>query len=170
MLKLDVEKLRAEEALDGYYAIVTSEYKESADRIIDIYRGLWRIEESFRVTKSDLEARPVYVSREEHINAHFLTCFISLIIARILELKLEHKYSISKILDSLRKSECTHMKQNYYLFDFYNQVLEDIGRLSGIDYSKKVRTLGEIKKIFADSKRPTNSLWFTVKYNSRETL
>lgn len=158
MLKLDVEKLRAEEALDGYYAIITSEYKESADRIIDIYRGLWKIEESFRVTKSDLEARPVYVSREDHIKAHFLTCFISLIIARILEHKLERKYSISKILDSLRKSECAHMKQNYYLFDYYDEVLEDIGRLCDIDYSKKFRSLGEIKKIFADTKRPKNSL------------
>jgi transposase len=158
MLKLDVEKLRAEEALDGYYAIITSEYKESADRIIDIYRGLWRIEESFRITKSDLEARPVYVSREDHIKAHFLTCFIALIIARIIELKLERKYSIGMILESLRKSECTHMKRNYYLFDYYDDILEDMGKLFDIDFSKRVRNLGEIKKNLADTKRPKNSL------------
>ncbi|MEX1030843.1 MAG: IS1634 family transposase [Paenibacillaceae bacterium] len=100
LLELDVEKLQAEEALDGYYAIVTSEYKESDDHIIDIYRGLWRIEESFRVTKSDLEARPVFVSRGDHIHAHFLTCFIALTIARIIEHKLDHKYSIGRILQS----------------------------------------------------------------------
>ena len=71
-----MNKLREEEALDGYYVIITSEYEESSDRIIEMYRGLWKIEESFRVTKSDLEARPVFVSREDHIQAHFLTCFV----------------------------------------------------------------------------------------------
>lgn len=147
LLELNVEKLEAEEALDGYYAIITSEYKETDDHIIDIYRGLWRIEESFRVTKSDLEARPVFVSKEEHIHAHFLTCFIALTIARIIERKLSHKYSIGRILESLNKSECTHMKQNYYLFDYFDEVLKDIGNIFRIDYSKRVRSLGEIKKI-----------------------
>jgi len=158
LLKLDLEKLQAEEALDGYYAIVTSEYKEPDDHIINIYRGLWRIEESFRVTKSDLEARPVFVSREEHIQAHFLTCFIALIIARAIELKLDHKYSIGRILESLANSECTHMKQNYYLFDYFDEVLEDIGSIFKIDFSKRVRSLGEIKKIFAATKKGKNSL------------
>lgn len=152
-LELDLEKLKAEEALDGYYAIVTSEYKETDDRIIDIYRGLWRIEESFRVTKSDLEARPVFVSREEHIHAHFLTCFIALTIARIIELKLNHKYSIGRILESLSNSECTHLKQNYYLFDYFDEILNDLGSIFNIDFSKRIRSLGEIKKIFATAKK-----------------
>jgi len=153
LLELDVEKLQAEEALDGYYAIVTSEYKESDDHIIDIYRGLWRIEESFRVTKSDLEARPVFVSREEHIQAHFLTCFIALTIARIIEHKLVHKYSIGRILESLAKSQCTHMKQNYYLFDYFDEILGDMGGIFQIDFSKRIRSLGEIKKILAATKK-----------------
>lgn len=157
-LKLDEDKLRQEEALDGYYAIITSEYKESADRIIEIYRGLWRIEESFRVTKSDLQARPVYVSREDHIQAHFLTCFIALVIARITEMKLEHKYSIGRILDSLSKADCTHMKQNYYLFDYYDDVLKDMDKSFDINFSKRVRSLGEIKKILADTKKDKNTL------------
>ena len=156
-LALDEDKLHAEEALDGYYVIVTSECKETDDRLIEIYRGLWRIEEAFRVTKSDMEARPVYVSREDHIQAHFLTCFVALVIARILEMKLEHKYSIGHMLKSLRKAECTHIKQNYYLFDYYDDVLEDIGNVFGIDFSKKIRSLGEIKKIIADTKKGKNS-------------
>lgn len=158
LLQLDVERLEAEEALDGYYAIITSEYKETADRIIDIYRGLWRIEEAFRVTKSDLEARPVFVSREDHIQAHFLTCFIALIIARIIEHKLDHKYSVGRILGSLARSECTHLKQNYYLFDYFDDVLEDIGSVFKLDFSKRVRSLGEIKKILASTKKGQNSL------------
>jgi transposase len=146
VLELDFDKLNEEEALDGYYIIITSEYKESSDRIIEMYRGLWRIEESFRVTKSDLEARPVFVSREEHIQAHFLTCFVSLVIARILEIKLDHKYSITRILESLAKAGCSHVKQNYYLFDYYDEVLKDIGEKLNIDFSKKMLSLGEVKK------------------------
>ena len=138
--------LYEEEALDGYYAIVTSEYKETSDSIIEMYRGLWRIEESFRVTKSDLEARPVYVSRKDHIDAHFLTCFVALVIARILEIKTEHKYSIGKLLESLGKAECSHIDQNYYLFDYYDDVLKDIGNKFEIDFSRKTLPLGEIKK------------------------
>lgn len=153
ILELDLDKLKEDEALDGYYAIITSEYKESSDRIIEMYRGLWRIEESFRVTKSDLEARPVFVSREDHIQAHFLTCFLALVIARILEMKTDHKHSIAKLLESLGKAECTFIQQNYYLFDYYDDVLTDIGMIFEIDFSKRIRSLGEIKNIFADTKK-----------------
>ena len=152
-LDMDWDKLREEEALDGYYAIVTSEYKESSDSIIEMYRGLWRIEESFRVTKSDLEARPVYVSRDDHIQAHFLTCFVALVIARILETKTDHKYSIGKLLESLGRAECSHIDQNYYLFDYYDDVLKDIGDRFEIDFSRKTLSLGEIKKILGKVKK-----------------
>lgn len=152
-LDMDWDKLREEEALDGYYAIVTSEYKESSDSIIEMYRGLWRIEESFRVTKSDLEARPVYVSRKDHIEAHFLTCFVALVIARILEIKTDHKYSVGKLLESLGKAECSHIDQNYYLFDYYDHVLKDIGDRFEIDFSRKTLSLGEIKKVLGSVKR-----------------
>lgn len=152
-LEIDEKKLQEEEALDGYYAIITSEMNETDDRIIDMYRGLWRIEESFRVTKSDLEARPVYVSTREHIEAHFLTCFIALVIARILEMKTEHKYSITKLLESLAKANCMYIKENLYLFGFYDEVLKDIGEKTGIDFSRQILSLAEIKKILANTKK-----------------
>ncbi|XCP85227.1 IS1634 family transposase [Roseburia hominis] len=153
ILDIDEEKLREEEAFDGYYMLLTSEMETSDDEIIDIYRGLWRIEESFKVTKSELEARPVYVWTKEHIEAHFLTCFVALTIARILEMKLERKYSIGTILDALSKAECSLLQQNYYLFDYYDETLKDIGKVMNIDFSKRIRTLGEIKKILADTKK-----------------
>lgn len=152
-LELDIDKLREEEALDGYYAIITSEYEESADRIIEMYRGLWKIEESFRVTKSDLEARPVFVSREDHIEAHFLTCFVALVIARLLEMKLDHKHSITRILESLGKAECSHIQQNYYLFDYYDEILEMIGHKFNLDFSKQILPLSNIKKILGSTKK-----------------
>ena len=135
------------------YMLLTSEMETSDDEIIDMYRGLWRIEESFKVTKSELEARPVYVWTKEHIKAHFLTCFVALTIARILENKLERKYSIGTILESLSKAECSLIQQNYYLFDYYDEVLKDIGRVTDIDFGKRIRTLGEIKKVLAKTKK-----------------
>lgn len=153
LLELDIERMREEEALDGYYVIVSSEHKESDDKIIDMYRGLWRIEESFRVTKSDLEARPVFVSTKDHIEAHFLICFVSLVIARILEIKTNHKYSITRLLESLGKAECSHIQENLYLFDFYDEILKDIGKTMSIDYSHKILSLGEIKKYLGMTKK-----------------
>lgn len=153
ILELDLKKIEEEEALDGYYVIVTSEYKASDDDIINMYRGLWKIEESFRVTKTDLEARPVFVSRKDHIEAHFLTCFIALVIARILEIKLEHKYSVGRILESLSKAECSHIQENYYLFDYYDEVLRDLDAMYDIKFDQKIRTLKEMKKILGNTKK-----------------
>lgn len=153
ILEIDEEKLRQEEALDGYYILLTSEMDKKDDEIIDIYRGLWRIEESFKVTKSELEARPVYVWTREHIESHFLTCFVALTIARILEMKLNRKYSFGKLLESLANAQCSQLQQNYYIFDYYDEVLKDIGNATDIDFSKRIQTLGEIKKVLADTKK-----------------
>lgn len=152
-LFLDEEKIKQDEQLDGYYAIVTSELDESDDRIIEIYRGLWRIEESFKITKSNLDARPVYLTRKDHINAHFLICFIALIIARIVEFRLNNKYSIEKILETLRRVSCTHVDANHYVFDYANEVTDDINDVFNLNIGQKFMTLGEIKKIFGMVKK-----------------
>lgn len=141
------EKLKKEEELDGYYAIITSEYQESDERIVELYRSLWKIEESWKVTKSNIESRPIHLSKQEHIEAHFLIYFVTLVIARLLERRLKGKYSVSSILDSLRKASCSHIQENYYLFDHYDAVLEAIHTEMGIDLGKKVLSLGEIQKI-----------------------
>jgi Transposase len=152
-LLLDLDKIREEEALDGYYMIVTSEMEQSDDWVIDTYRGLWRIEESFRVIKSELDARPIFVSTLDHIEAHFLICFISLVIVRLLEMTVKRKYSIADMLESLGKAECTYLQQNYYLFDYGDDILNHLGKLFDIDFSKRLRGLAEIKFILADVKK-----------------
>lgn len=152
-LSLDEEKIAEEEKYDGYYAIVTSEDNKTDDEIIDIYRGLWRIEETFKITKSELVARPVYVSRKEHIEAHFLTCYLALVLSRVLQHKLDKKYSVAKILESLSNCNCSNIQENYYLFDYYDSVLEDIGSVTNIDFSLKNRTMQDIKKVLANSKK-----------------
>jgi len=152
-LVLNQEKIREEEAMDGYYAIVTSELDKPDDEIIDTYRGLWRIEESFKITKSVVEARPVYVYKPEHINAHFLVCFIALTLARLVELKLGGRFSAARIIDSLREVSCSHLDANHYLFDYADEVTESLETLFKMGFGKKYMTLAEIKKYFANAKK-----------------
>lgn len=152
-LSLDLDLLREEEKYDGYYGLVTSELDELDQKVIDIYRGLWKIEESFKVTKSEFETRPVYLTREEHIEAHFLICFTALLIARILEYVMKNKYSVGTLLDSLKKANCFRLEQNYYVFNYYDQVLADIGQALGLDFSLKYRCLSDIKKILGEVKK-----------------
>ena len=147
-LSLNLERIKEEEKYDGYYSIVTSEEKLSDIEIRNIYRGLSKIEETFKVTKSSLEARPVWVSRADHIESHFLTCFISLIIIRLLEIKLDNKYSFKKIIQTIRNYTSNHIEHDVYLQSFRNDVIKDIENVFSVDLSKKYLTLSQIKKFF----------------------
>jgi transposase len=149
---IDKKKIEEEKKFDGYYAIVTSELDMHDRQIIDIYRGLWRIEESFKITKSELRTRPVYVSTREHIEAHFLICFVSLLFLRLLEIKMEHKYSTKTLINEMKNITGTYMDENYYMFDYFNEIVADLGKVAGVDFSKRFMTLGEIKKIIAQTK------------------
>ena len=146
-------KLRAEEKFDGYYVIVTSERKKTDEEIIEIYRGLWQIEEAFKVTKSDLETRPVYLSRADHIEAHFLICFVALVIARLLAQCLDNKYSVPRIVESLNKASGSLLEENWYIFDHTDEITEAIAEKLNIDLGRKYLKLGEIKKLLADTKK-----------------
>lgn len=151
----DEKKLREEEKFDGYYALVTSEWEKGDEEIVEIYRGLWRIEEAFKVTKSDLEARPVYVSRHDHIQAHFLICFVALVIARLLAQCLGNKYSIPRIVESLNKASGSRLEENWYVFDHADEITEAITAELGVDLSRKYLRLGDIKNILGATKKPS---------------
>ena len=146
-LQLNLERILEEEKYDGYYSIVTSEEKLSDIEIRNIYRGLSKIEETFKVTKSGLEFRPVWVSRNDHIQAHFLTCFISLVIIRLIEKKINNKYSFNQIIESIRNYISVNVDHDIYLQSYKNEVIDEFEQTFNIDLSKKFRTLSEIKKI-----------------------
>jgi transposase len=152
VMAFDEEKLAEDEKYDGYYVIVTSKCNATDEWVIDTYKELWRIEETFKVTKSDLEARPVYLSREDHIESHFLTCFVALVIIRLLQKKLDGRYSSEKILSGLSKTCCTNVDSNRYVANYNDEAVVEIGKLFGIDFRKKNRTLAEIKNIIAKTK------------------
>ena len=150
---LDLAKAAEEEKYDGYYAIVTSELDMSEREVIDTYRGLWQIEETFRVTKGVLETRPIYVSLKEHINAHFLTCFIALTIVRIIQNKTGKAYSAEQIIECLDKISCSNEHANIYLFDYRSKISDAIGEALGIDFTNKRLRLGDIKQSLAQAKK-----------------
>ena len=146
-LSLNVERIKEEEKYDGYYSIVTSEEHLSDLEIRNIYRGLSKIEETFKVTKSGLETRPVWVSRKDHIESHFLTCFIALVLIRLLEKKLDNQYPFEKIIDSIRSYISCKITHDIYLQSFKNDVIASFEQTFHINLSKKFQTLSDIKKI-----------------------
>lgn len=146
-LSINQEKIAEEALYDGYYSIVTSEKELSDKEIRDIYKGLWEIEESFRIIKSEFKTRPVFVSTEDHIQAHFLICFVTLVIMRVLEQLTGKCHSVRQIRDSLANYSCSYLDQNYYLFDYRDDVILTMEKVFGLDLSKKIMPLSEIKKI-----------------------
>ena len=151
-LSLNLRKIEEEEKYDGYYSIVTSEKHLSDKELRDIYKGLWEIEESFKIIKSEFKARPVYLKTENHIKAHFLICFVSLIIMRVLECKLERKHTVKQIRESLINYSCSYLDQNYYLFDYRDDVIKTMEDTFKLDLGKKIMTTAEIKKILQYTK------------------
>ena len=103
---LDEEQIQKEEMYDGFYAVVTN-LEDDVSEIIKINKQRWEIEENFRIMKTEFEARPVYVRREDRIKAHFMTCYISLLLYRLLEKKLGNLYTADQILETLRSMQMT---------------------------------------------------------------
>lgn len=122
---LDEERIRDEEMYDGFYAVVTN-LEDDPSEIIKINRRRWEIEENFRILKTEFEARPVYVHRDDRIKAHFLTCYISLLVYRLLEKKLGDEYTCSQILSTLRGMQMTYIdKASGYIPSYMRTELTD---------------------------------------------
>ena len=146
-LELDMEKINEEEKYDGYYAIVTSELKMNDTELRRVYRGLAKIEDSFKVTKTYFNSRPVFVRTNQHIDAHFSVCFTALVLMRLLEKKLEDKYPTGQILESLKKYNCTHLDQNKWQFTYYDKILDSCARVFDVELNKKYHTQQEIQRL-----------------------
>ena len=145
---INEDLIKEEEKYDGYYALSTN-LTGNIDDILKITKGRWEIEESFRIMKSDFLTRPVNLSREDIIKAHFMTCFIALLIYRILEKKLDYKYTTKEILDTLRNMNVTELKGNGYIPSYERTNITDfIHEKYKFNTDTEVITYKKIKKIF----------------------
>ena len=155
------KKLEKYKETMGFYSIVTSEIKTDDKEIINRYHGLSRIEDSFRIIKSDLEGRPIHVWTEEHIKAHFLVCFIALTIIRILQykiLKKENKSTLNvdgweqgltaeKIKETLKKFQADQIYEDGYKISKINEEMDKLLKSNDINFRFKDYTFKEIKEL-----------------------
>ena len=148
-LHFDQAKYERDKSLGGYYCIITSELDLTEEEIIQKYRGLWIIEESFRVLKSDLEGRPVHVWTPNHIEAHFLICFVALVLSRLLQFKLNYQYSIEKIQETLNHASCKLIDKGIYSLEKQSILYKEIEKIFNVslDYAHvRLETIRQYRK------------------------
>lgn len=144
---IDEELIKEESKYDGYYALTTNLVGD-INKIFKIVKGRWEIEESFRIMKSDFLARPVNLSREDRIKAHFMTCFISLLIYRLLEKKLDNKYTTSQILDTIRNMTVLEQKGLGFEPEYERtQLTDDLHYIFKFNTDMEIITYKKMKKI-----------------------
>ena len=155
---LDEEKIAADAEMDGYYCIITSEQEWSERDIIEAYRGLSRIEESFRVLKGTMDARPVYVWTEPHIRAHFLVCYVALTIMRLMQADVERttgtRPSAGAVAEALSNMVGHRLDANVYHFDYRTDLTDALCDAVGIDLSREAMTKSQMNKVMSAVKKP----------------
>lgn len=149
---LDRDLIAAEAAYDGFYATCTN-LEDDASAIIKVNKRRWEIEESFRIMKSEFKARPVYLQRDDRITAHFTTCFISLIIYRLLEKKLGERYTSSEIISGLRNMNFYEIKGEGYIPTYTRtDFTDDLHEAFGFRTDYQIVNNKQMKKILKTTK------------------
>lgn len=155
---LDEKRIAEDAAMDGYYCIVTSEQEWSEREIIEAYRGLSRIEESFRVLKGTMDARPVYVWTTPHIEAHFLVCYVALTIMRLMQADVEAtaglRPSAEAVAEALSSMVGHRLDANVYHFDYRSDLTDALCDAVGIDLSREAMTKSQMSKVMSAVKKP----------------
>lgn len=150
---INQEVVKDEEMYDGYYGITTN-LNGDVQEILNISKNRWEIEESFRILKTDFDSGTVHLSREDRIKAHFLTCFISLLIYRILENKLNYKYTNTQIIDKLKEMEVYEEKGTGYSPAYVrNTLTDDLHETFSFRTDYEIITYENFKKIFRQLKK-----------------
>jgi transposase len=142
-----------EETYDGFYAVCTN-LEDGAPTITKINHNRWEIEECFRLLKTDLRARPVYLSRDDRIKAHFMTCFLSLTIYRYLEKRFKEEFTSSEIIGQLRDMNFFAIPGEGYIPTYTRTDFTDaLHDAFGFRTDYQIVTLKQMKKIFKDTKK-----------------
>jgi transposase len=133
----------------GYNLLITSEIDMADQDIYSTYHNLWRIEESFKIMKSDLDARPAFVQKEDSIKGHFLICYLTVLLQRLLQFKiLKNQYSTSEIFEFTRKFKATKAESKYINITTYSNLINDLSKLFKLPLTNYFLTETQIKSIF----------------------
>ena len=149
---LNQEKINDEARYDGLYAVCTN-LEDDVEEIIKINKRRWEIEESFKIMKSEFKARPVYLSREDRIKAHFLTCFLSLVIFRYLEKKLDEKYTVSQIISTLKDMNLSLINNDYIPTYTRTDTTDSLHEKFNFRTDYEISSFKNIKKICNQTKK-----------------
>ena len=150
---INENEIAKEEQYDGFYGVCTN-LEDDASEIIKVNQRRWEIEESFRIMKSEFKARPVYLSRDDRIQAHFMTCYISLLIHRILEKKLDEKYTSNDIIETLRNMNlCKEDSEGYIPAYKRTDLTDELHEKSGFRTDYEITTEKNMKKILKNLKK-----------------
>lgn len=150
IIKIDKDQVAFDAQFDGINVLVTSEINMSDEAILDSYKQLSKIEDCFRVTKTEIESRPVYVWTEKHIQAHFLTCFIALILIRLLQYKTNWVMSPARMINALNSAKATHLQDDYYRLQ-ENSDMKELNKLLGHDWQRGIVKFEELKNYAKNS-------------------
>jgi transposase len=155
--ELDHDRINEETRYDGFYAVVTN-IEDNIEEILKINKQRWQIEENFRIMKTDFEARPVYVRRDDRIKAHFLTCYISLLVYRLLEKKLDDKYTCEETLSTLREMKMTLLSGNSGYVPSYKrtELTDALHDTFGFRTDYEFITKASMRTIIKNTKNGTN--------------
>ena len=150
---IDLEQIKKEEMYDGFYAVITN-LEGDIREIININKQRWEIEENFRIMKTDFEARPVYVRREDRIKAHFMTCYISLLLYRLLERKLGNTYTSNQIIETLRSMNMTLLNTASGYIPSYTrtELTDDLHKTFGFRTDYEFITKASMRNIIKQTK------------------
>ena len=150
---INTDLIAQEAVYDGFYAVCTN-IEGDAATIIKINKRRWEIEESFRIMKSEFKARPVYLQRDDRIKAHFTTCFIALLICRLLEKKLSEKYTCNEIISGLRNMNFYKVKGEGYIPTYTRtDFTDDLHDKFGFRTDYQIMNMKQMKKIFKETKK-----------------
>lgn len=149
---LNTEAIAEEEKYDGFYAVIT-DIEDDPAQIIAINKRRWQIEECFRIMKTEFRSRPVYVSTEKAIKAHFLTCFIALLVYRILENQLNNKYTVTEIVNTLSEMKLTDIGEMGYIPSYTRTALTDaLHENAGFRTDTQIVKKSKLRSIIKSSK------------------
>ena len=150
---LDEAKAAEEARYDGLYAVCTDLFDDSVGDILKVSEGRWQIEACFRIMKTDFSARPVYLWRDDRIQAHFLICFLALLVYRILEKKLEKKYTCEEILRELREYQFADVQgQGFIPLYTKTKLTDSLHEISGFRTDFEFLTKSKMREIQKKSK------------------